>query len=198
MGFDEAYGIARQVGITQKPEEIAWLFERVREAQPRTVLEIGLDRGGTFFLWSRASADDAHLIAIDTSPPGFLGEWSPFPLVRRSFARSRQRITLLMGCDSHATRTYDRVRDMTSGRALDFLFIDGDHTYEGVSMDFDTYSGLVRPGGLVAFHDVSQSSTPYTDGVARFWREFVQQHETEECVAGGERGFGIGVWKVPG
>src|SRR5262245_26197878 len=83
MDFGEAYGIARSVGITQEPTEIEWLFERVREARPRTVLEIGLQCGGTFFLWTRAAAPDAHLLAIDLFKPGVLGTWSAFPLALR-------------------------------------------------------------------------------------------------------------------
>lgn len=197
MEFDDAYDVARQVGITQKPQEIQWLFDRVRGATPRTVLEIGLERGGTFFLWSRAAAADAHLVAVDTNPSGLLGARSPFPLVRRSFARDEQRVTLLMGSDSHAAATYDRVRRVVGGVTVDFLFIDGDHTYEGVWQDFSMYAPLVRPGGLVAFHDISQSPTAYTEGTARFWREFAQEHETEECVADGDLGFGIGLYEVP-
>lgn len=37
---------------------------------------------------------------------------------------------------------------------MDFLFIDGDHAYEGVKADFEMYSPLVRKGGLVALHDI--------------------------------------------
>src|SRR5262249_1766761 len=85
--FDKAYAFANaEIGIRQKPEEIRWLFELVRAEQPRIVLEIGLDFGGTFFLWSRAAAPDAHLFAIDTKPVGPLGMWSSFSLVRRAFA----------------------------------------------------------------------------------------------------------------
>jgi predicted O-methyltransferase YrrM len=197
MGFGEAYGVARRIGMTQKRDEIEWLFERVCELQPRTVLEIGLSLGGTLFLWSRAAAANAHLLAVDTSQPGVLGTWSAFPVVRRSFARDDQRISLLLGCDSHQRETLDRVRRLVGGVTIDFLFIDGDHTYRGVSEDFSTYSRLVRPGGLVAFHDVSQDPTPDTEGTARFWSEFILDHDTEESIAAGEPGYGIGLYRVP-
>lgn len=36
---------------------------------------------------------------------------------------------------------------------LDVLFIDGDHSYMGVSQDFQTHVGRVKPGGIVLFHD---------------------------------------------
>jgi predicted O-methyltransferase YrrM len=196
--FEEAFAFADEVGITQQPEEIGWLFELVQAKRPRHLLEIGLDEGGTLLLWTRAAASDAHLISIDTRPPGPLGIYSPFPLVRRCFAHSHQRIDLLLAADSHDNTTQARVEKILRGAGLDFLFIDGDHSRDGVWQDFRMYSPLVRPGGIVAFHDVSQAPAPSTEGVAAFWHEFRAKHETEECVVGREPGFGIGIWRVPG
>ena len=39
------------------------------------------------------------------------------------------------------------------GGNLDMLFVDGDHRYEGVLVDWLLYNHLVSPGGLIAFHD---------------------------------------------
>jgi len=196
--FDEAYAFAEaEIGIVQNREELQWLFGLVRAARPRVVLEIGLDFGGTFFLWSRAAALDAHLLAVDAKPVGRFGEWSPFSLVRRGFAIGSQRVTLLMDSDSHSETTRQRVAQLLRGRPIDFLFIDGARGVEGVWQDFNLYSPFVAPGGLVAFHDISQNPEEWPNGVAQFWREFTAQHETRECVAGGEPGFGIGVYRVP-
>jgi len=196
--FSEAYAFAdAEIGLTQKREEIQWLFDLVRAIRPRVVVEIGLDLGGTLFLWSRAAAPNAHLVAIDTSLPGCLGRWSPFHLVRRGFAVRSQRLSLLMGSDSHSESTLRRVVTLLRGRAIDFLFIDGDHSRDGVWQDFNMYSPLVAPGGLIAFHDISQSPADWTKGVARFWQEFSAEHETQECVVSGDPGFGIGVYRVP-
>jgi predicted O-methyltransferase YrrM len=197
--FERAYAFAdAEIGIVQKREEIQWLFEIVRAARPRIVLEIGLDFGGTFFLWSRAAASDAHLLAIDTRPVGRFGDWSPFSIVRKGFAVGSQRITLLMDSDSHSETTRRRVAALLEGRAIDFLFIDGDHSCDGVWQDFKTYSPFVAPGGLIAFHDISQNPAEWTKGVAQFWRQFMVKHEIEECVVNDEPGFGIGVYRVPG
>jgi cephalosporin hydroxylase len=199
LTFDKAYAFAdAEIGIVQKPEEIRWLFELVRAQRPRVVLEIGLDFGGTFFLWSRAAAPDAHLLAIDTKPVGRLGMWSPFSLVRRGFAVGSQRVTLLMDSDSHSETTRQRIAALLDGRAVDFLFIHGDHSCEGVWQDFKTYSPFVAPGGLIAFHDISQNPAERTKGVAQFWREFNVEHETDERVVNDEPGFGIGVYRMPG
>jgi cephalosporin hydroxylase len=37
--------------------------------------------------------------------------------------------------------------------SIDFLFIDGDHSYQGVLTDWLLYAPLVRSGGIIAFHD---------------------------------------------
>ncbi len=36
---------------------------------------------------------------------------------------------------------------------IDFLFIDGDHSYEGVKLDFDLYSTIMSPNGTIVLHD---------------------------------------------
>jgi cephalosporin hydroxylase len=196
--FNEAYAFAdAEIGIIQKREEIRWLFELVRAERPRVVFEIGLDDGGTFFLWSRAAAPDAHLLAVDSKPAGSFGMWSPFSLVRRGFAVGSQRVSLMMGSDSHSESTLRRVMALLGGRTIDFLFIDGDHSRDGVWQDVNMYSPLVAPGGLIAFHDISQNPADWTKGVARFWQEFSAEHETQERVVSGDPGFGIGVYRVP-
>jgi len=199
LTFDKAYAFAdAEIGIVEKPEEIRWLFELVRADRPRVVLEIGLDFGGAFFLWSRAATPDAHLLAIDTKPVGRLGMWSSFSLVRRGFAVGSQRVTLLMDSDSHSETTRQRIATLLEGRAVDFLFIHGDHSCEGVWQDFKMYSPFVAPGGLIAFRDISQNPAERTKGVAQFWREFTADHETEERVVNDDPGFGIGVYRMPG
>jgi hypothetical protein len=36
---------------------------------------------------------------------------------------------------------------------IDFLFIDGDHTYEGVKQDFELYSKILSDKGVIIIHD---------------------------------------------
>ncbi len=47
------------------------------------------------------------------------------------------------------TEMADRHRD----RPIRFLFIDADHSYDGVKDDFETWSPCVVPGGFIVFHD---------------------------------------------
>lgn len=46
---------------------------------------------------------------------------------------------------------------------IDVLFIDGDHTYEGVKDDWDNFSPFVKPGGVVYFHDCDETSPGVVD-----------------------------------
>jgi hypothetical protein len=40
---------------------------------------------------------------------------------------------------------------------IDFLFIDGDHSYEGVKKDFDLYSKLLSEKGVIVLHDTDSN-----------------------------------------
>ncbi len=59
----------------------------------------------------------------------------------------------------------------TWNRPIRLLFIDGDHSYEGVRRDFVDWERFVAPGGVVCFHDVGG-----WDGVTKFYTEKMQKH----------------------
>ena len=69
------------------------------------------------------------------------------------------------------------------GRKIDFLFIDGDHSYEGVKADFRLYSGFVRESGMIVFHDIIEEQLPESVcGVGRFWSEIKPYYQHIEIV----------------
>jgi len=186
------------IAPNQKEPEILWLLELLAAERPKVVLEVGTDRGGTLFLWSMVAASEAVLISVDIQKMvGRLGSLSPFALVRKSFRRGGQRVELVDDADSQSPETLARVRAMLGGRLVDFLFLDGDHRYEAVRRDFELYAPLVRPGGLVAFHDVSPNTTADTVGTAAFWAGLKEGNETDELIADGAAGYGIGVYRKP-
>ena len=63
-----------------------------------------------------------------------------------SFAICKQKIHLVRE-NSHAYATLNILKKILEEHRLDFLFIDGDHTYNGVKRDFEMYSKLLRKGG---------------------------------------------------
>jgi predicted O-methyltransferase YrrM len=187
---------ARRVGLVQQTAEIRELFRRVRDVRPRRVLEIGTAYGGSLYLWTRASAPDARVISVDVPPWETDDPWEAQKLAQfRGFARPRQAIELIRA-DSHLPATLTAVRAALGGEPLDFLFIDGDQTDEGVRRDAADYGALLRPGGLMALHDIHPHSKARGGDVPRLWHELRATHRTEELVADrGQDGFGIGlVW----
>lgn len=66
----------------------------------------------------------------------------------------------------------------------DFLLIDADHTFDGVKRDYMFYSSMVRPGGVIAFHDaLPRAAYPEVE----VWR-FVDSLATVATVIGDEVG----------
>jgi predicted O-methyltransferase YrrM len=184
-------------------EIVAWL-EMVADLKPRCVMEIGTSTGGVLFLLARAAAPDAMLIGLDlpraTDAVGHGGVAPWKERYFRGFAGSRQSIELVLG-DSHAATTRSHVERLLGGRELDVLFIDGDHSYEGVRQDFHDYAPLVRPGGLIGFHDIVADVRTRTGAdtkndageVHRFWAELKRDHDVIELVENADQdGFGIG------
>ena len=79
---------------------------------------------------------------------------------------------------------------------LDLLFIDGDHTYEGVKSDFEMYSPLVREGGMIAFHDILDHNPDTGCEVSTYWNEIKDDYPHVELAVAPYRWGGIGVvWK---
>ena len=176
-------------GAIQKVPELARLIALVRALRPAAVVEIGSFKGGTLAAWCKVAAPDAVLVSVDL-PVEFGTPATPDDL--RKLARSRQRLEVVRG-DSHADETRAQVETALAGREVDFLMIDGDHTYDGVSRDFELYAPLVRDGGVIAFHDVvPHPSLPGVE-VDRLWRDVRARYEHEEFVARGHD-LGFGDW----
>ena len=112
----------------------------------------------------------------------------------KSFKKPGQQLHLLRK-DSHREETVHEVKDIFGKGLIDFAFIDGDHTYEGVKEDFEKYAPLVRQGGLVAFHDILPRPDLPEIAVDRFWEELKKKYKTEELIGdeGTGRRIGIGV-----
>lgn len=165
---------ALEMGAVQVPEEITALVELLKQHQPRNVLEIGSESGGTFYLWCRLAKLGGLKISLDlpsgNSGSGRFREQTALAARTQTFKRWSANVHVVIG-DSHEQNTRREVEDTLGDNKLDFLFIDGDHSYEGVKADFEDYRGFVRPGGLIAFHDIVDSEFHRKRGceVAKFW-----------------------------
>ena len=58
-------------------------------------------------------------------------------------------ISVIQNYSTEASKLYE-------DNSLDFVFIDGDHSYEGVKIDFDLYSNILSDRGIIAIHDTDK------------------------------------------
>lgn len=174
----EIYHIAKESGASQDAFELSKLMEIVDVIKPEKILEIGVHRGLSIKAW-RQAWPEAFVVGVDSDFD---------PLEYRDFEQ-------VLG-DSHDPATRDKFS--TVGQ-FDFIFIDGDHTLEGVRKDFEMYGPLCRPGGIIAFHDIMRSPEriSYHAGVdcRVFFDEVKIKHANIEIWNGtiGDDAPGIGV-----
>lgn len=133
----------------QHAEEFWSLLNRLSGNNTRTILEIGSAAGGTLAFFDQLVGPDGIVIGMEPDPIGGFSAVSP----QYSSYKPLSQMTLITGY-SYEAKSYDKVKAALGGRLLDFLFIDGDHSYEGAKSDFQAYSPLVRDGGIVGFHDI--------------------------------------------
>jgi predicted O-methyltransferase YrrM len=142
-------------------------------AGKRCLVEVGVWHGVTTCRLRAAMAADGVLYAIDPYPVGRLGisfqQWIAHSEVGR-VRNGRVEWVRETGADS--------ARELTptlAGR-VDFVFIDGDHSYDGLRADWEGWSGLVAPGGVVALHDSRPTPTRriHDAGSVRYTAEVVR------------------------
>ncbi|MHA1724323.1 MAG: class I SAM-dependent methyltransferase [Promethearchaeota archaeon] len=178
----------------QIKSELQKFIELIAKNQPQVVLEIGTARGGTLYLLAKISSPNAHLISLDL-PGGKYGggynRWVGYFF--KSFALDTQKISLIRA-DSHDVSTLKKLKKKIKGKPIDVLFIDGDHTYEGVKKDFEMYGPLVKKGGIIGFHDIVVHPPEINCNVNEFWNEIKQDFEYKEFVEDWEQKMcGIGI-----
>lgn len=155
-------------GAMQKPLEFAAFLEMVAKHRPEVILEIGLGKAGSSWALSKLDGVDL-MIGIDL--PG--GPWGGGPEVgQMQFVADHTPATRhYIAGNSHNGEALQAVKKSLGERQVDLLFIDGDHSYGGVKTDYLLFSPFVRPGGLIAFHDICEHDPSTGCEVKRWWDE---------------------------
>ncbi len=142
------------------------LYGLVRSAKPKVVVEIGSARGrSSCFIGMALKANgQGKLYAID---PHTRTAWNDVDSVD-TYGILVNNVRKL-GIENYVEVVRDLSDRVADGwnRQIDILFIDGDHSYEGVKRDWSLFSPFVQPFGVVIFHDTLWSIRP----VAEYQRE---------------------------
>jgi predicted O-methyltransferase YrrM len=167
----------------QVRSELIELAKLVRAQRPRTMLEIGSATGGTLFVLCQMADPQATVVSIDLPGAAFGGGYGAYriPIMRR-LKQQGQKLHL-MRTNSHSVETSLRLQGILQNAKIQFLFIDGDHSYDGVKQDFEMYSPLVAPGGIIGFHDIVKAPVAAGGEVNIFWNEIKPGFRHREIIA---------------
>lgn len=127
-----------------------------------------------------------HLIDPWKYEPSYQGAWYGgakssqiemdriFESVRSRFSReaAKGQITI------HRAPSQLAAQDFQDGY-FDWVYIDGNHQYEFVTADLESFAAKVRPGGLVCGDDYDRPTSWHKDGVTRAVDQFLRTHEYE-------------------
>lgn len=148
----------------------------------RCAVEIGVAEGGSA-RWIREAIDPGGtLFLIDPYPPGRLGISLARLIARRHVGEiARGHVVWIRKPSAEAAKGWDR--------EIDFLFIDADNSFEGVSRDWRDWSPRVRVGGTAVIgggRTGAGSWVPPDHGPARLVSGVVAEAQNWEIVDGTE------------
>jgi autotransporter strand-loop-strand O-heptosyltransferase len=144
------------LGMVQNHSEIKGAADFFKDLKVKDFIEIGTDQGGTFAIWSKLSVDDGTRISLDM-PHGNFGRADYDVEKRDAYLKSLGTDVHMLHGDSHCQCMKTDLIEILGQDKVDFLFIDGDHTYRGVKQDYYMYKEFVKPGGWIAFHDIKDT-----------------------------------------
>lgn len=145
---------ARPVNWMSGLDDARWmLYAAVRLLRPGVVVEVGSARGLSTCTLALACRQNGtgKVYAIDPNTPN---DWSELETGGNNYDFLRDRVQyygLQPWCELLRMTSADAARKWN--QPIDFLFIDGDHSYDGVKHDFEAFSPWLTDGALVAFHD---------------------------------------------
>jgi len=187
--IDTAY---RKYTLIQHPHEYLQFCNFYQELRCKNIMEIGSYLGGNFYVMCKLSDPNGLKISLDY--PFYHNQEVHMKLRNthekmKSFAENVQ----IVIADSHKTETLNNISSILDNQKLDFLFIDGDHTYEGVKKDFEMYSPFVKKGGYIAFHDVNDTELHRQQNcnVNKFWNELNYDEKFEFNIKSFCMGIGV-------
>jgi predicted O-methyltransferase YrrM len=146
--------------IWQYPNQFSKYLCLLQKYSISSYLEIGCRWGGTYVLtteYLKRFQPITKSVAIDIID-------SPVS----SYTALIKEATFLK-LSSQSSEFQDFLKDQT----FDLIFIDGDHSYEGVKNDYEVTKGK---GKIYVFHDIVSCMCP---GVVKFWNELKQKEAAQ-------------------
>lgn len=172
-------------------DHIAFGYDIVQALQPDCLVELGTYRGLSYFTFCQSVSDnglDSICYAVDNwKGDAHVSSQEPYDSAAYETV-SRHNREYYHGFSYLLRMQFNDALPTFSDGSIDLLHIDGYHTYEAVSEDYENWFPKVKPGGIILLHDIRARIKP-DFGVWRFWEEVTAKERTFSF----NHGFGLGV-----
>lgn len=161
-----------------------WL---IRNLKPRVIVELGTHAGVSYSAFCAAVHRDelgTRCFAVDTWKGDSHAGHYPEEVYKNLNVYNEKHYgsfsTLLR-------RSFDDAVELFEDKSIDLLHIDGFHSYEAVSHDYNTWKKKLSDRAVVLFHDTNEYHEGF--GVHRFWAEIRRDNSNFEFLH--SHGLGI-------
>jgi predicted O-methyltransferase YrrM len=163
------------VPILQWEAEFEVLLELYRRLPVESrILEVGTYHGGTLYHWLQTAGPGDMIVSVDSYAVGVDNRY-----LYEGWNEHGADLIVVKG-DSHST---DTVRSVREYAPYDIVLIDAGHFLPEVTRDWELYRPMVRPGGLLCFHDILTHPAWPSIEVGQLWSEIKKDYLTFEIVA---------------
>jgi hypothetical protein len=171
-------------------------YDIVEAVKPKLLVELGTYRGLSYFTFCQSIKDhdlDSLCYAVDTWQ-GDAHVSLNTPYDDSAYLKvSKHNREHYHGFSYLLQMLFNEALNVFDNESIDLLHIDGYHTYDAVSEDFNNWYPKVKPGGIIMFHDIT-ARIKEDFGVWKFWKEHSVQYESFAF----NHGFGLGIIRKPG
>lgn len=182
--FGNGYTHEGGLYLQQNPDEFAALTLFLRERGPhKDYMEIGSASGGACLFLSREVGFKSVMSLDNGEHPRAVAQTEHFAQI--------ENFKQFLG-DSHSEEAR-RFLEENAKEKFDVVFIDGDHSYEGLWQDIQLTRPFCRKGTLMILHD-----TVACDDVRRAWFQSTQEKILKPLAEfiGAEKPLGIAVGEI--
>jgi predicted O-methyltransferase YrrM len=154
----------------------ATILALIEQHRPRVCVELGTWQGASAIPVGRSIARwGGTLTCVDTWSGELNEDGGSLPGKAPVMLLSCARRIVEAGVGAHVRLIPAMTGDVAKvwSEPIDFLYIDADHSYDGVTADLDAWVPHVKPGGLVVGDDYDNAIYP---GVKRAWDEYESAH----------------------
>mgnify|MGYP005856555555 FL=1 len=152
--------------LRQDIDEAFALFRTVNSLHEPIGVEIGRAFGASTILLALAVGHRGRIVSIDIAPQHDIH-------LRTVLER--------FGLDGRVDLIVDDANNVILDQQLDFVFIDGDHSYQGAKRDHNRWAKRVKPGGYIIHHDMA-NARPYAtqwESLRRLREEILLHQKTQ-------------------